>query len=250
MQESIKEVISTFQPISLTEMDGVALLKRVDTKFLLPGGQLPEFLEEIKETYKILEIHGKRILSYRSLYFDTPQLGFYKEHHSGKIKRTKVRIRKYIDSNLFFLEVKQKDGKGNTNKSRIKIQAFEESLTEDSKLFIEEVTQKKMGLRPSLWNHFHRMTLVNAKEKERVTIDIGLAYEDMAENEANVGNIVIIELKQERFNHESNIVKALRKRGIRKYGFSKYCIGMIKLYSSLKYNRFKPKLLKIKKLTA
>lgn len=230
-------------------MDIVALLKRVDTKFLLRADKLPELLKALSEKYKVLEINETRILSYKSLYFDTPAYKFYFDHHNGKIKRIKVRIRKYIDSDLYFLEVKKKDGKGNTNKSRIRIDQFEEVLSQNSKQFIDNVIGDELPLEPSLWNSFQRITLVNTEDKERVTIDMNLNFE-MDEKREEVENIVIIELKQERFNQESTIVKELRKRSVYKYGFSKYCIGMISLFKHLKYNRFKPKLLRIKKLTA
>ena len=230
-------------------MDVVALLKRVDTKFLLKADQLPELLLKLQPEYNVLEINDKRILSYKSLYFDTADYKFYNEHHNGKIKRTKVRIRKYIDSNLHFLEVKKKDGKGNTNKSRIKIDSFEEVLSSDSKRFISGIVDEEIDLQPSIWNSFQRMTLVNTDAKERVTIDMDLQFM-MKDQTTKIDNVVIIELKQSRFNHNSTIVKELRARGVHQYGFSKYCIGMISTFKHLKYNRFKPKLLRIKKITA
>ncbi|MDA9774147.1 polyphosphate polymerase domain-containing protein [Saprospiraceae bacterium] len=249
MKESISNIISSFRPINLFEMDVVALLKRVDTKFLLRADQLPALLQKMQSEYNVLEINNKRILSYKSLYFDTPEYKFYNEHHNGKIKRIKVRIRKYIDSNLYFLEVKKKDGKGNTNKSRVKIDSFEEALSSDSKRFISGVIDQELDLQPSLWNSFERMTLVNTIAKERVTIDMNLQFM-MKDQLTKVDNIVIIELKQERFNQKSTIVRELRKLGVHQYGFSKYCIGMISTFKNLKYNRFKPKLLRIKKITA
>ena len=230
-------------------MDGVSLLKRIDTKFLILAENLPDLLLEIKQDYYILDIQEKRLMSYTSQYFDTDSHKFYFDHHSGKIKRTKIRIRKYEDSNLYFLEIKLKDGKGNTNKSRTRISNFETRLSDSSKEFIEKITGEDYKLKTSLWNSFQRLTLVSKTAKERVTIDINLQFK-IEQQRGNVDNIVIIEVKQERFDHNSTIVKALRSRGILKYGFSKYCIGMIKLYKDLKYNRFKPKLLKIKKLTS
>ncbi len=249
MKALISDIIASFKPITLFEMDIVALLKRVDTKFLLRADKLPDLLKSIGDKYKVLEINNSRILSYKSLYFDTPKYKFYFDHHNGKIRRTKVRIRQYVDSDLFFLEVKKKDGKGNTDKSRIRIDEFELNLSDHSKRFVDQVIGDELDLRPSLWNGFQRITLVNTEEKERVTIDLNLHF-TMGDQRKDLDNIVIIELKQERFNQKSTIVKALRKRSVYKYGFSKYCIGMISLFEHLKYNRFKPKLLRIKKITA
>jgi hypothetical protein len=42
------------------------------------------------------------------LYFDTDSKRFYHDHHNGKVKRTKIRMRNYVESNLTFLEIKKK----------------------------------------------------------------------------------------------------------------------------------------------
>ena len=125
MKPQIKHIIQNLTPITLGEMDGVSLMKRTDTKFVIHQKNLIEVLETIKDHYSVLQINDKRTLSYPSLYFDTKDKKFYHNHHNGKVNRTKVRMRKYMESNICFLEVKQKDGKGKTTKSRIQINDFE-----------------------------------------------------------------------------------------------------------------------------
>ncbi len=65
-------------------MDGVSLMKRTDTKFVIHQKQLIDVLETIKDQYRVLEINGNRILTYSSLYFDTEDKDFYHNHHNGK----------------------------------------------------------------------------------------------------------------------------------------------------------------------
>lgn len=249
MKEITNEITSKFESISLSEMAKVALLKRTDTKFILPESLLPEILLSLQHDYKLLQIKGRRIMNYRSMYFDTQNNQFYHEHHNGKIKRTKIRIREYVDSDLYFLEVKLKDGKSRTNKFRIPIPNFEEQLDDTHTAFIQNVTGKDYELSTRLWNDFQRMTLVNMKTKERATIDTNLSY-SMNQKDKTVPNLVIIELKQARFDRTSILAQTLKKYSIMPTGFSKYCIGMILLYDKLKFNAFKPKLLKLKKITA
>jgi len=105
-----------------------------------------------------------------------------------------------------------------------------------------------MELKPVLWNHFNRITLVNLKDNERVTIDLGLAY-SMNEIEKKYENLVIVEVKQPRFNRNSRIVQILKKYRYNPFSISKYCIGMVHLYQDLKYNLFKSKVLKINKIS-
>ncbi|MEP5340423.1 MAG: polyphosphate polymerase domain-containing protein [Algibacter sp.] len=244
MQQIIKESISKFSSISLEEMNSVALMKRTDTKFVINKLQLVSVLKGLDTHYKVLEINDDRIMSYSSLYFDTPNNKFYNDHHNGKNNRTKVRQRKYIESDLCFLEIKQKNGKGETHKTRIPVSDFETNLSKPSTDFIFKTTEQEYDLSPSLWNGFNRITLVNIKSKERVTIDLNLTYK-INDIEKNYENLVVIELKQERFNRNSEIVKTLKSYKQNPYSISKYCIGMISLYSDLKYNIFKKKIIKI-----
>ncbi len=248
MKQSIEQLTNLFHPISLTEMDSVALMKRVDTKFITSRKELIYTLNSIATEYRILEIDENRIMMYNSLYFDTKVKTFYHNHHNGKLNRTKVRIRKYVDSNLCFLEVKQKDSKGNTNKSRIRITDFETKLSNKSVTFITDITGVKYKLFPSIWNNFNRITLVSIKNKERVTIDLNLNF-TIGASEKTYKDTVIVELKQKSYDRNSSIVKALRKHRVHPYSISKYCIGMVNLYPGLKYNKFKEKLIKINKIS-
>jgi hypothetical protein len=249
MKQQIKQLVNNLDPISLGEMDSVSLMKRTDTKFIIHQKQLIEVLEIIKNQYKVLEINENRILTYSSLYFDTENKKFYHDHHNGKVNRTKVRMRKYVESNICFLEIKQKDGKGKTTKSRIKINDFETELSPKLVDFIDSKTFNKTTLKPIIWNKFSRITLVNKNAMERLTIDLGLEFKMDASLKA-YKNLVIIEVKQERFDRSSPVVTALKEKGINPYSMSKYCIGMTDIYPQLKYNHFKRKIMKINKITA
>lgn len=249
MLESINKILNEFKSISLDEINDVSLMKRTDTKFVVNSKFISLILENLKDSYSVLEIEENRIMKYSSLYLDTPDFKFYHDHHNGRVNRTKIRQRKYVDSNLTFLEIKQKNGKGETNKSRIKIEDFETSLKESSNEFIYKITNKKFNLVPSLWNSFNRITLVNLIDKERVTIDLKLAYRNN-DSEKKYDDLAIIELKQGSFDRNSKAVKTLKKFKYYPYSISKYCIGIINIYSDVKYNLFKKKLLRINKITA
>ena len=248
---ALKEIASTilkFKSISLEEMNAVSLMKRTDTKYIIHINSLAPILEDLQKEYQVLEIESRRIMSYSSVYFDTPKFKFYFDHHNGKVNRTKIRQRKYVDSDLTFLEIKQKNGKGETNKSRIQIPDFELDFSPTSKEFISETTGQAFDLQPSLWNRFKRITLVHLKDNERATIDIDLTY-SMNEKEKRYENIVVVEVKQHRFDRKSVLVKTLKKYKYNPYSISKYCIGIVNLYQHLKYNLFKRKLLKINKIS-
>ena len=60
----LKNNLKQFKKITLDEMNSVALLKRKDTKFIINISYLPEILEALKNSYKVLEIDRKRIMNY------------------------------------------------------------------------------------------------------------------------------------------------------------------------------------------
>lgn len=249
----IQEILKKFEPISLEEMDTVKLLNRADTKYLLNQDKLIPVLEQLAHHYRILEIEGKRYNNYKSLYFDTEDFRLYFDHHRGKLNRTKIRYRQYLDSELCFLEVKLKTNKGKTEKERIRRKdtdglTGEADFSERSKKFLEEVTRIPVSeLRHKLNNYFTRLTFVHKYCKERLTIDLNLRF-DNANASAPLHNLIIAELKQEKFSSRSDFITIMKKEKIYPSGFSKYCIGTLLLNPHLKRNSFKPKLLMLNKL--
>lgn len=240
-------LIDRFEPISLTEMDGVKLQDRVDTKYVLANEHLNKVLEGMLAHYRLLEIDGVRGTAYRSLYFDTPDLQHYQDHHNKRTFRSKVRFREYIGSGLVYLEVKRKTGRGRTDKARMKVEAIPEQLTEEHVRFITEALGKEQTLGPVLWNHFTRYTFVNNRAPERLTMDIDLRYTDPT-GQRDLGGIVVAELKQERADRTSPFVELMRSMNIRPSGMSKYCVGMLTLDRPVKHNAFKQVLLMLDRL--
>lgn len=242
------KLLNEFDPISLSEMNGVALMKRKDTKFIINETKLASLLLQLQGTYKVLEIADQRILHYASQYFDTDQQKFYHDHHNGKTRRVKIRIRNYVDSGIFFFEIKEKDPKGNTNKKRITAASFQQGITNHHGEFMHKVLGHQYDLEPTLQNSFTRVTLVSLELKERITIDTNLDF-TFNHQQKRFEKLCIIELKQETINRNSPVFKHLKAMGIHPYRVSKYCLGMVSLYPKIKYNRFKQKILHINKTT-
>lgn len=61
----LDHVTNTFEPISLREMDAVALLNRVETKYVLSTTQILTALQNLQSSYRILSIEHQRIHSYQ-----------------------------------------------------------------------------------------------------------------------------------------------------------------------------------------
>lgn len=243
----LKNIVDAFEPISLSEMEGTALLDRTDTKFMLDQGTLIELLKEVQGDYRILEVKGIRMNRYKTLYFDTPDLDFYHLHQNGKKNRHKVRSRKYLDSDLCFLEVKFKNNKGRTIKQRVVIDDFELDLSSDSQDFILKASGIDYSLVPAIWNSFTRITLVSKEDTERLTIDLNLGFQS-DEDAIKLDHLVILEVKQPQASRNSKFIQALKRRHVRPDRISKYCLGVALLKDGIKRNAFKSKILKIEKL--
>jgi hypothetical protein len=84
---------------------------------------------------------------------------------------------------------------------------------------------------------------------ERVTIDFNLSFTKDQEVKS-LDKIIIVEVKQEGVNRNSPIIQALRNSREYPFSISKYCIGVLQHFQDVKYNRFKKKLLTIKKISA
>ena len=244
----IQEIAESFDPIGLTEMDSVQLMSRVDTKFVFTLDNLIELLPFLKEKYFLLNVKDVLLSDYESLYYDDKEFSSYYDHHNGKVDRFKIRYRKYVNSNLSFLEVKHKN-KGRTDKSRIRVEGIPDNMNDQDFDFVKNAGVKSAELNPSLLNKFSRITLVNKEMNERLTIDLNVSYTWRSEEKA-MNNIVIAELKQGKAMRNSPFYVLMKENQIRPLKISKYTIGMIFMHDkvAIKYNRFKKKLLKLLKL--
>ncbi len=246
--DSIRDTIAQMTPVTLASIDGVSLLNRVDTKFVLHETQLLAALAAVADTYQVLEIDGARLGRYASTYFDTPDFAMYYSHHNGIRARYKVRCRTYVDSSLVFLEIKEKTNKERTLKTRIPLPEPVTSLAGIDTAWLPPCFPYDVHtLRPVLWNRFDRMTLVNLEESERVTIDVNLSFGENGVGYQREG-LVVAEVKQPRFNLHSPFGQAMHRGHIRPTGFSKFCIAAAHLHNNLKHNRFKPLLLQLDRM--
>ena len=237
-------LISKFQPISLSEMGGIKLMNRTDTKFVTSIDKLMQLLQMAGDEYRVQEIDGKRNMSYATIYYDSKDYAFYNAHHDGHAGRQKVRVRSYVDSHLSFLEIKTKDNHGKTYKSRI---SADDALAQD---FLKQVLHiDPQLLEQKIENSFHRITLVNKAMTERLTIDTDLSFLNLVTGmKCSLPQLAIIELKRDGLQ-PSPILPMLRELRIHPGGFSKYCIGEALTNPSLRTNRLKPRLQQLKKIS-
>lgn len=239
--------LDSFDPISLADIKAVQLMSRIDQKYLTSLRQLPELLQRIAGSYYVQRIGGEAEADYRTLYFDTADLAMYTQHHNRKLHRQKLRVRTYRSTLTTFFELKDKDNKGRTRKTRIPIppQLFDNALSlPEVSDFVNSSAIFPAGLLlPQLENSFRRITLADKGLHERVTIDCGIRFRNRLTGLAHdLSPLVVIEVKHEVGAPPSPIRQSLRDLRIPPCRISKYCIGTLLTNPDAKANRFKPKL--------
>jgi len=231
-------------------MDSVALMNRTDTKYQVSIENAVSVLNQLAAEYQVLEIDGQRKFQYRTVYFDTDDKRLLYEHLRGKLNREKVRAREYVGSDIRFFELKKKTNKGRTIKSRIrKTTALEVIQPEETAFLASRSSLNTADLKPVIDVLFDRITLVSLEYKERVTIDFGLTFKLDGETKS-IDELAIIEVKRDGDSApHTPVLQTLKESSAYPSSLSKYCLGMILLDDSGKYNNYKPKLLKLNKLS-
>ena len=255
MDPIIKTVLDDFTPLSLDDLNAkAAMLERLDNKYILPAIRFRPALEAFAEHFEVLEIDGKRAFTYATTYYDDPALHGYYDHHQGRRKRCKVRVRDYVDAGFSYLEVKLKDKRSVTVKKRLKLAEPENGLNEGALAFVETCHSNLYAepfakpLAAVIGMQYERITLVAKAGGERMTIDTALRFDA-----ANVTRIVrpdmfIVETKSARGNGIAD--KILRSMHMHPTSrCSKYCIGMAATGQVARKNRFLPALRRLDLLT-
>ena len=249
--------LSHFSTVSLMDLSPVANLNRRDTKFIFNEQILSDLLTELIPHYSILEIDSHRLFEYQNRYFDTTDFLLYMQHHNGVRPRFKVRFRKYETGTQFF-EIKEKNNQGRTIKRRILADPESDTFAADQnalvsfitdpmrELLVTESTIEADQFLRSVFLNYSRLTLVDRQFQERITIDSNVISRANG-NWKGFPGLAIAEVKQQRFNPKSTVIRAMGKRSIISTRFSKYCIG-IHHHFTVKYNRFKPRLLRMDRI--
>lgn len=241
-----------FQPITLKQLNAkAAMLERLDNKYVVREAALKNAVASLATHFDILEIGDKRDFTYETCYFDDPKHSSYFDHHQGRRQRCKVRVRKYTDAQLCFVEIKLKDKRGITVKKRLDY-AVEKygSLDASAWAHIHSAYSELYGrefshaLWPAIEIRYQRVTLVAKDGGERMTIDSNLVFSGADRSHAVDENAFIIETKSARGNGIAD--KILRSLHQHPTGHcSKYCVGAAILKVVRKHNNFLPALRKL-----
>lgn len=246
-------ILEEFESHSLEQQNSAALMNRMDSKYVLPLSLFTPMMKEISQDYSILTSNEKKIFNYQTTYFDNKERQFYLDHHNGKLNRFKVRFRRYVESDIGFMEVKFKNNKKRTIKQRIPTNSLISNYKKVNE-FINNTLGYTANLQTTLFVNYQRITLLNKHSLERITIDLNLRFRDATNKKQSLQDqVFIVEIKRQGKSLGSTCNRFLKNHGYKETNFSKYCMGCILTHSCkgsvpLKSNRFKPILHKLDKL--
>lgn len=215
--------------------------KRIETKYLLPKEQLPEFLKEVRKHMREDDFARSTI---SSLYFDTENFQMIQDSLAKKNSREKIRLRSYETASDLdcpaFLEIKQKE-QGIGHKYRITttprtaialVSGDCEHSTCDHSISkkLETLRQRYGTIQPQMLIRYQRQAFKGSKDSSiRITIDQNISYSAVRQLTLKSSNeqplvspkYVILEIKR---SHEMPIWLAnlLTAYQLEKTSFSKY----------------------------
>ncbi len=199
--------------------------RRTESKFVMPVPFAAALLPELQDHYALLLAGGRRVATYRSLYFDTADLQIFHAHRRGRRVRHKVRIRHYPERHLSFLEVKTRRGGEVSIKERAPRTYDDSVLHAEDAAFVRAHTHVRQDLLPQAWTDFRRITLLGTATEERVTLDFDL-WVTTAGHARSLGGLAVVEVKQSRRDRHTTVMQALRRAGWREGWASKYCAAI------------------------
>ncbi len=239
--EAIDRVAERFAVATDAQRDARDLLRRVDTKFVCDRASALAILASLTPDYAALAVPGGNVATYRSLYFDTPELRCFHDHRCGRRLRHKVRIRHYPDRALSYLELKTKRNDVITDKRRLAIPFQHEALDAERVAFLRaHIALPVEALAPAMRVGFRRISLIGLRTAERVTLDLDLEATLVDGGRQAFGDLVVIEVKQAPFCVRTPVMRAIAAAGLRERSMSKYTIATALLRPELRQNRLLP----------
>jgi hypothetical protein len=245
--EAVLAATEQLPGVGLEQVVAMADLQtRTDRKYLMTADVFARFSAIISDRFAVLEIQGRRLFKYESVYFDTEGLTAYRQHAHGRRRRFKVRTRAYLDVGECVLEVKTEGGRGETIKERLSYPwADRHELTDDARRFARDRIgdpEAAQDLAPVITSAYRRATLVDPSGS-RLTCDVDIAFtrdagtqdEDRCRREGPV-NLVLVESKTVGVAATADHV--LWALGQRPVPLSKYCVGMALTHPDLPANRW------------
>lgn len=236
--------VAGLEPVGLEELvERAGLLTRVDRKYVVPADEVGALVDRLPGDAQVLEIGGRRLFDYESVYFDTPDLLAYHLAAHRRRRRFKVRTRTYHDSAQCWIEVKTRGVRGTTVKDRVPHLLDERGTVAPALPFVT-ATLDAHGIAdvqatrwvPTLVTRYRRATVLLPSTDSRLTVDVDLAWHDGTRT-LHLDGLAVVETKTG--STASSADRLLWAHGHRPLSISKYATGLAALRPDLPSTRWR-----------
>lgn len=241
----LHQTLSRLAPVTQELLDSRQLLRRADTKFLAAPSAIAEIIGQVATDYAVVAVGAANVASYQNVYFDTRDVRCFHDHRRGRRIRHKIRIRRYVDRQLAFLEVKARRNDLHTDKARMRIDFATRELEPPMLDFLVARCGFAREIMPIVNIDYERIMLVGVATNERITIDLGVTVN--GDRGLAIGAVAIVEVKQPSRSLATPIMRALREHAIRPCSVSKYMAALTST-TSLRSNRLRPASRRLEKI--
>jgi len=225
-----------------TVVAGAPALTRVDRKYLVAEDVARRLLSDLHDSWAVLVIDGRRTSSYASTYFDSEDLRTARDHVQRRRRRWKARSRLYVEDGLCRIEVKAKDGRGQTVKTvgNSSAETYGSLSLPDRHFIVRSLAQHAIAvdgasLRPTVEVSYERMTLARtAAEPARLTLDWGMRSRFAGRRVSLDREHVLVETKGGLRATDAD--RLLASLGARPLSFSKYVATASLLHTDIPDN--------------
>lgn len=233
-------IIDSLARVAPDELNArAALLVRNDRKYIVAPQLIAEVIASLHPRVRALDVNERRRFPYESLYFDTLTWHSYLFTARRRPDRFKVRTRAYLHTGRCALEVKVKNGRGQTVKHRIDYDlAARQRLDSRAHAFLGEFTQVRRFaalLVPAVTTSYERTTLL-IDGASRATIDFGVHATTPDGRALTLGDAVVVETKS--LGAASALDRELWSRGVRPATLSKFGTGLAAHHPELPANKW------------
>ena len=220
---------------------------RVEVKYLVPVGLMQEILECLQGYLEPdPQTKGKRFYQVASTYFDNVFLDAFSNKMEGVERRIKLRLRTYLGTGVYFLEIKKKKG-NEIEKYRFQLQNDELNLFEKGVLPANsskweknqyqylEFLWNRIQFIPSIYIVYDRYPFLSPFQPTlRVTLDIQNRYSqaskeifknDFPEKYFISPHLGILEIKSS-LGIPRWILNLIQNYSLQQLSLSKYCLGI------------------------
>jgi hypothetical protein len=225
-----------------------SLQTRMDRKYLVPADVFARFAAMTTGRFSVLDIEGRRLFRYESVYFDTGSLTAYRQHAHGRRRRFKVRTRTYLDTSECAFEVKVRGGRGETIKERYLYDwADRARLTEPARrIALQRLPELGTAgdLDAVITTAYRRATFLDPLTGSRLTCDVDMVFsshgalrgDGVEVRRDGPTGMVLVESKT--VGVAALADRLLWQLGQRPVSLSKYCVGMALVRPDLPANRW------------